>query len=85
MPDAKKENVNIYRKIKRLVRNSLNWNERPLEEQLKINLCTIFLVFFLLYSIVVFFCTKFVYLKLFKETVDPDLDPILEDRLDYST
>ena len=85
MADPKKENVNIYRKLKRFVRSKIRWNDRQLQTQLMINLCSIFIIFFLLYSIVVFFCTKYVYLEYFKETVDADLDPILEDRLDYST
>ena len=50
-----------------------------------INLCTIFIIFFSVYSLVVFVCTKYVYLRYFEETVDGDLNPILEDRLDYST
>ena len=85
MADPKKENVNIFRKLKRFIRSKIRWNDRQLQTQLMINLCTIFIIFFLLYSLVVFFCTKYVYLEYFKETVDADLDPILEDRLDYST
>ena len=85
MGDTKKENVGLYRKAKRWVRSKIKWNDRRLRTQLMINLCTIFIIFFSVYSLVVFVCTKYVYLRYFEETVDGDLNPILEDRLDYST
>ena len=85
MGDTKKENVGLYRKAKRWVRSKIKWNDRRLRTQLMINLCTIFIIFFSVYSLVVFVCTKYVYLSYFEETVEGDLDPILEDRLDYST
>ena len=53
--------------------------------QLRIHLFSLFGIFFVLYFVFIFIYTQIAYVKELKNTVDDQLDPIIEDRLVYST
>ena len=48
MVDEKEKKVNIYRRVLRSVRKKIDWNERPLGFQIRIQFIIMLTIFFLI-------------------------------------
>ena len=83
-PIEKRHRVNFYRRIKRKIRKSIGWNQLPMRYQLRVHLFSLFGIFFVLYFLCMLFYTQIRYVNEVVRVVTGHLDPILEDRLQFS-
>ncbi len=83
MDDKKLEkNVSCYRRCKRSVRKCINWNEWSLKYQLRMHLVLMLCTFFVLYYAILVSMTYVYYRITFSMVVRPDLESILDQRLE---
>ena len=83
-PIEKRDRVNFYRRIKRKIRKSIGWNQLPMRYQLRVHLFSLFGIFFVLYFLCMLLYTQIRYVNEVVRVVTGHLDPILEDRLQFS-
>ena len=80
-----KENVNCFRRIKRFFRKKIGWNDLKMRYQLRVHLFGLFGLFFILYFIFMIAYTKIQYVHELVDIVSRELQPVIKDRLIYST
>ena len=80
-----KENVNAFRRLKRWFRKKIGWNDLKMRYQLRCHLFSLFGMFFLLYFIFMIAYTKIQYVHELVDIVSKELQPVIKDRLVYST
>ena len=83
-PIEKRQRVNYYRRVKRKIRKSIGWNQLPMRYQLRVHLFSLFGIFFVLYFLCMLLYTQIRYVNEVVSVVTGHLDPILEDRLQFS-
>ena len=83
-PIERRERVNYYRQMKRKIRKSIGWNRLPMRYQLRVHLFSLFGIFFVLYFLCMLLYTQIRYVNEVVRVVTGHLDPILEDRLQFS-
>ena len=77
--------MGAYRKCKRVIRRAIGWNKKKMSTQLWFHLGCTFFWFFIIYFGIMFAYTSVAYVNEIVETVKDQLDPILSNRLQYST
>ena len=79
------QNVNCFRRLKRRIRKRFKWNSLPMRYQLRVHLLSLFGFFFLVYFTFMIIFTQSNYITEVVTVVNSQLEPILRDRLRYST
>ena len=79
------ESVNCFRQCKRGFRRKVKWNDWPMRYQLRVHLFTLFGGFFLAFFIFLAFFAIYYYKASVVDNLKPEWQPLLEDRLIFSS